>query len=363
MDEPAGQNGAVLSRLWMRFSAYTISDGPLPVIRPKQTATVDYYDPWEVDRRAPSEEQRPYKQLLRLAQQADFSQTRFDLPRRQRQRLEQWVRKNGLLGILPHETLAYRSEPHWHERPLAGNPTAASEPQVRQLAPYQLAVTRTGAGWSTTFSRVGRAPVADNVRPGDCVDPKFVNKSVLPAEITYRSWPQGEIIKEPVGKRFMTFFPADSRKAAEEREYPSPTSLAFWQDYGEPLGLVLRYAWHLSNALAAFAVSPGREPFQTRNAELFLQQINDAAFGTSLAGWLADEGSVHLQWSSSSLLGCFAIMILEDLARGQRVMRCPVCGGVFLSGAHQAKFCSTTCRYTYHKREQRRREASPGGVQ
>ena len=81
------------------------------------------------------------------------------------------------------------------------------------------------------------------------------------------------------------------------------------------------------------------------------------SFVTSLAGWLDDKGKVQLQWSATSLLGCFAIMILQDLAGGQRVMRCPVCSGVFLAKSHQAKFCSKTCRDTYHKREQRRREA------
>lgn len=354
MDEAREPSTRPLSTLWWRFSAYSVNEGVVPTIHPTATAKAEFYDPFEADRAAPSEDQRPYKQLLRLAQQADFSKTRFDVPKRQRQRLEQWVRHNGLLGILPHEALEYRSTPHWRELP--EELVASFKRGERPWAPYQVEIRRTAAGWATTYHRVGAEQPAGSVRRGEPVDPKLWNDFAAPAEIAYRSWPKGEIIREPVGSHFAGYFGASSLQAADEREYPSPSALEFWHDYGEPVGLLLRYAWHLANGLVAFE-GPRSELWQERNALLFLEQINDAAFGTSLAGWLDDKGKVQLQWSATSLLGCFAIMILQDLAGGQRVMRCPVCSGVFLAKSHQAKFCSKTCRDTYHKREQRRREA------
>ena len=48
------------------------------------------------------------------------------------------------------------------------------------------------------------------------------------------------------------------------------------------------------------------------------------------------------------------------LPAGQQVLRCPICGGVFLSAAYQARFCSTACRFAHHKREQRKRKADEG---
>ena len=362
MSKTKGPNEEQLSRLWWRFSAYTVSNRPLPTIHPTATAKLLPYDPWEADRAARSEDKRPYKQLLRLAQQADFSATRFDVPRRQRQRLEQWVHHNGLLGILPHETLEYRTAPHWHETPIEEELAAPAKRGVRHLAPFQLQVRRAAGGWRVTYHCVGAEQPLRTARRGEPVDPAFVNRSAVPAATTFRTWPGGELEQQPLGRRFQTFFGGDSLRAVDEREYSSPSKVAFWKDYGEPVGLLLRYGRQLANALAAFEVSPRTEPWQEFNAMGALGQINDAAFAASLAGWLDDAGVVRLEWSATSLLGCFAIMMLQDLAGGQRAMRCPVCGGIFLSSAHQAKFCSTTCRYTHHKREQRRRDAEEGGT-
>jgi ribosomal protein S27AE len=59
-------------------------------------------------------------------------------------------------------------------------------------------------------------------------------------------------------------------------------------------------------------------------------------------------------WNSHSLLGTYALMILEGLTGKRRVMHCPECGGFFLSAVHQSRFCSSTCRSTHHKREWRK---------
>lgn len=357
MTESEAPSGERLSSPWLRYSAYTVSKTPLLMIRPAATATLELYDPWEADRAAQGEEQRPYKQLLRMAQRTNLGAARFDMPKRERQQLEQWVRHNGLLGILPHETLFYRNAPHWHETPIELEFSDSKKRGVRKLTPYQVEVRRVSGDWSLTYHRVGDEHPLRTARRGDPVDPAMLYDSAKAAEVTYRSWPRGDVVRASLGRRFKTFFPARSRQEVEQREYASPASSRFWADYGEPLGLLLRYGWHLANALTAFSVWPPTEPWQERNAILALQQLNDAAIGASLVGRLEENGAVRLEWSGTSLLGCFATMILEDLAGGQRAMRCPVCRGVFLSSAHQAKFCSSTCRYTYHKREQRRRDA------
>ena len=87
---------------WLRSSGYHVQDG---FIRLQPGAELEIYDPWEEWRTA-ADEDRPYKRLLRLAQQLHPPRLFGPLPRREQRSLEKWVQENGLLGILPHETRA-----------------------------------------------------------------------------------------------------------------------------------------------------------------------------------------------------------------------------------------------------------------
>lgn len=70
--------------LWRRASAYTIRDN---MIRPAEGATFDDYAPWLADRTAKKDEERPYRELLRLAQQLRSYRRRRELPAKERQLL------------------------------------------------------------------------------------------------------------------------------------------------------------------------------------------------------------------------------------------------------------------------------------
>ena len=206
---------------------------------------------------------------------------------------------------------------------------------------------------------VGASRPLSTAKPGELVsEPKMLRlERLLEADTAYRSWPQGELERKPVGERFWNFFPTSPFSKAAEVEYAAPLSEEFWLSYGEQADWLIRQASHLAESIAPFEHRTPGEFWSDRGAFLGITQINDAAWGTSLSGQFRKDGSLELKWSSMSLLGCFAVMILEDLAGGQRVMRCPVCQALFMAMAHQTRFCSTTCRNTYHKRAQRRREA------
>ena len=64
--------------LWCRASSYEVTADILCLIRPARGATLEPYDPWEADRSARLEEDRPYKQLLRLVQQIGMRELRLD---------------------------------------------------------------------------------------------------------------------------------------------------------------------------------------------------------------------------------------------------------------------------------------------
>lgn len=350
--------GQQLGSFWPRFSAYAVTKTPLLMIRPTVDATLDPYDPWKADRAADGEEERPYKQLMRIAQRVrSRGGARLDMARRDRQQVEQWVRSNGLLGILPHETLAFTNAPHWHESPIEAEFEASRKRGVRSLTPYQTELRRLSDEWGVTFHRVGDDHPLRTAHRGERVDEAQLDDRTLTASVTYRRWPGGEVKTQPLGRRFGTFFSGASSFEVEQREFSSPTTKSFWRGYGEPVGMLLNYGWQLANCITAFSVWPPEEDWQQRNAVLALLQLNDAASLSSLVGRFDEGWAIGLEWSGVSLLACYAALILQDLAGGQRAMSCPVCGGVFLSSAHQAKFCSSTCRYTYHKRAQRRREA------
>ena len=68
------------------------------------------------------------------------------------------------------------------------------------------------------------------------------------------------------------------------------------------------------------------------------------------------EGSLRQEWLSTSLLGSFAMMALLDLTESRRVLSCKMCGKQFVTTAHQALYCSGTCRYRFQKRRQRAKQ-------
>ena len=62
-----------------------------------------------------------------------------------------------------------------------------------------------------------------------------------------------------------------------------------------------------------------------------------------------------LGFSSPSLLGFMGLALAEDLAVGRGVLTCEACGRFFVSGQPGAAYCSPACRWRTQKRRQRTR--------
>ena len=77
-----------------------------------------------------------------------------------------------------------------------------------------------------------------------------------------------------------------------------------------------------------------------------------------LAGALSETDEFFVGWASPSLLGMYALMLLNDLSDGHQVKRCPNCEVFFLAKNPRARYCSSTCRHAQQKREWRKAKAA-----
>lgn len=77
-----------------------------------------------------------------------------------------------------------------------------------------------------------------------------------------------------------------------------------------------------------------------------------------LSGALSETDEFFVGWASPSLLGIYALMLLNDLSAGHQVKRCPNCEVFFLAKNPRARYCSSTCRHAQQKREWRKGKAA-----
>jgi Family of unknown function (DUF6076) len=60
--------------------------------------------------------------------------------------------------------------------------------------------------------------------------------------------------------------------------------------------------------------------------------------------WQPAKGQWQREWSASTLLTVFALMLYEDLAAGRHVGRCPACDRFFVAKGQDPTYCSMRCR-------------------
>ena len=334
------------------------------MLRLKPGATLEAYDPWDVWRDSVDEE-RPYKSLLRLVQRLDIKEPRFapQLLGKQKQLLEQWVRRNGLLGILPHETLEVTLAPRWvEERSIGAHSYSVGDPAgVRVLVAAQRHYERDPGGWRSRYLRPAYAREFDPALEGQLVSEERLGAPWFAVETLCRRLPASRLERQPLHEHWHHFFPDVAREEAESYPYPSLGSEAFWSSYGEPLMSFVRAAQSLADVLQAFEVV--RRSERDKDGDLAedeaqiawraMRRLNDYLVGVTPAAGLRSNGSVAAQWSTPSLLGSYAVMLLSDLAAGQLVRSCPNCGVFFLSKNPRTSYCSSSCRYAYQKRHWR----------
>ena len=159
------------------------------------------------------------------------------------------------------------------------------------------------------------------------------------------------ILCERLDKTCGSFFP----RVPPGFACPRPLSVEFWRLYGEPLSQFLQAAETLRNILIVLAQNEVGDEVRGRA----LSVLDCLSESTSVSPKPTKPGSIKKAWSSPSLVSAFATMIILDLSDGLKFYACQECKAPFLS-RRDRRFCTTVCRNTGLKREQRERERSRG---
>jgi hypothetical protein len=356
--------------VWWRFTAYECREGS---IRPAKGATLEPYNPWQTYRAAqvgrkvrPS----PYQSLLDLLGGITYrpagEQGHPALTPESEQQVLEWCAAFGLLGVLPHRVQMVVLAPRW-EPLLEGSPEVLW-PALRQYV-------RTATGWSLMVSSHLGGVLGEGV-PMKQEAPEARGMLVREADRP-NGWPMPGVLMrelrglvwrwEPFARTWGRFFPDLPADCRETYAYPMPLTPEFWALYAEPVEAFLAGGLALRDALRGLArLKPFEETSEDERQAIVggMKVLQALVEPVGLTPRLLDGGGVHQEWVATSLLASFATMALQDLSVQRRVLRCAVCGRLFLSKAQRATYCSRTCRLTaqkraYREKQKRKRARSP----
>jgi hypothetical protein len=190
------------------------------------------------------------------------------------------------------------------------------------------------------------------MQPGVLIqDMRFGQNKDFPMVIVNPSFHQ-----ESFKDTWARFFPSIPKKEIETYLYPLPLSPPFWEIYSESISdffmglLALRYALIWLNE----SVDQSNKDAESQR-RIGFRLLNNLVSSSSMVMSSAPDGSFRQEWRAASLLGCFAMMALQDLTQQRKVIRCEKCNRLFVTEAYQARYCSDRCRHTAQKRRYRQR--------
>ena len=362
---------------WPRFDRYEVREG---YIRPARGAALRWYDPWtghEPSRAHSKRTPTGYPALLRLARECRLKPNRpqrpgtirphfgprYALTAETEESLCHWCSENGLLGLLLERTLSVTLPYRWKRVP--GLREKLSEAVFREqtrdghlIESYQL--SRGPEGWRSRSLHPLVAEFQGGFEPGSAIPEEEVPADFpRPGAITHTESDSGyprymwEI--KPVGETLGPFFPDVAEHERELHGYPSPGTDEFWRAYAEPVEEFFRAASQFDQALAILQGLEAKARITSDERDDILDAMSTLE---DLSGQLSLEVSknwtLRQRWSTHSLLGAYATMAIQDLS-AQVLHACDECGHLFVSTAHQARFCSDLCRRRVDMRKYRKR--------
>jgi hypothetical protein len=173
-----------------------------------------------------------------------------------------------------------------------------------------------------------------------------------------------EPLTGPTWSRFV-FVPKKLR-SGRQFSFAPLQSETFWKYYREPVGDFLEAAKLLRQAVRNLVETGSRTTSAARSGRRKVSpaSINDndsvrawglRAFGTLLRGagpaiyWDEAPKRYEFAWAAPSLLGVLALQAAQDLAAGQRIITCFVCGTQRVTRSKATRFCSQRCYWKHHK--------------
>ena len=314
---------------WWKFSRYEIKKG---YIGPAADATLSTYDP--LTDQTVNSGARPCEELVSLVQEARYrvSDASAATPDAATEAASlAWCQRYGLLGVLLQ--------------------------RVQKVELQQQIDTEKELTWSQT-TRYQRTPQGWQMQNDQ---KRSRSGTPIRGKISIHPIDKPETTVESLGQTWATFFPTIPASERESYPYPKPTTAAFWQLYQEPVKTFFDNATLLERAMTTLAKGRGTfangaisDSSKVDDYALAIHDLNSYA-GTIRWSLTEENGAFVQRWASPALFASLAMMVLQNLAGGQTVRTCRTCGGVFMSSAYQAQYCSTRCRQTMNKRTVRRK--------
>ncbi|MEO6025581.1 MAG: hypothetical protein ABIR79_01770 [Candidatus Binatia bacterium] len=352
---------------WARFSRYVIRDG---YIRPAPGAEFSTYSPGEMYRQAtqPDAFEAPHRALLRLRQDLDLRS--LTPPPKDEASIVKWCERYGLLGLLLQEVEMAVMAPRWSTPP-GIHAHGAAQALVNPVARH---FTRGVRGW-TERSTIWAVFPRDRIDDGQLVSAS----DRAPEQWRTQGWDQpwvlrrsadGDLVKESLLPAWARFFPDVPEAQRETYPYPSPGGPDFWKLYAEPVEDFLRATAMLYEILESFKSPIARKQLRRRPADTNAGATQSAQAAHQAMAKLdhlfssihpclhfTPDGSPQMQWHSASLMGAIAMMAIQDVLAGNRLVVCAnhTCNNLFLAASYQARFCADRCRYAVQKRTYRDR--------
>ena len=348
---------------WWRFDKYEIRGS---YIGPAKGAKLRTYDPWDED------EEMPYRSLVSLTEElgittdvltrapafwyrpwVEKSQRHPPLVADAEALILRWCRKYGLLGMLLHQarevTFVWRWD--YRRRPREPNPDSTQE-----LYPTIYRHIRQVGRWETTWFQAARPTLDDPKRQGQAANVPGHPPPWIPS-VVWEDFHNGSIGTTSLDACWAPFFPDVPSHQAATYSYPKPLSDKFWQLYAEHISafisgaLALRYAlWCIDHRKPSRVMKDNKTRVE-QGAHIIQGLVSPVS---PIIG-LSKDGVIQQKWSSPSLIGSFAMMAMQDLAK-DRLRLCNACGTFFTSDAYQVLYCSDTCRRTEQQRRYRKRK-------
>lgn len=355
---------------WWHFTRYEIRS---ECIVPAKGARLVKYDPWERYRRArrrgrghPAdyeelanllvELRRVYEQRMspamknlaadlarsgvgRIGLSTTRSQVRDLLQPHDEAPLLEWCNRNGLLGVLPHESISVIFRPLWNRHPFRKSP----------IVPTQTFYVSRSGQWEGV--RLGFGDIhSSTATPGDPVDLSVLapGRNNLLGPTGPVGWirmllDQGGIRVDSI-EEWRRHFPGQTTEVS-----PPPLSAGFWRLYVEWVYEFLAAAEILVDVVGNLTDASRR----TSRLNPTLQRLLAPTATTFI-----DRGKAgpRTQWVCGSLLSAYTLMAIED-AIGTGPMRpCPGCAKLFVPDRSDVGYCSNRCRWRQQKRRHRERK-------
>ena len=254
------------------------------------------------------------------------------------------MQENGLLGILPHQTLEAHMAPRWSDEREFSGLRAPSPHGERSFIAVQRQQLWQAQQWPVYLNRAGEARTSDPALDGELVSAAQLGGAGQPLDVLSRRVQDASIERCSLEQHYHGFFPKVPRAEASTYDYPGVDSDRFWRSYAESARQFVGTARYLAAPLEGLTRLRGDELGEDDRTLIWraLQRINAIASVVDLSGALSETDEFFVGWSSPSLLGMYALMLLNDLKAGHEVKRCPNCEVFFLAKNSRARYCSST---------------------